>query len=81
MPKARHFAPPLVVFFLGCTALSSVAQAGWFDFGGSKSDAKPASDTKQADKSAAPAQDLDGSIEKDGMYSSPKCTAEQPRGP
>ena len=61
MPKARHFAPPLVVLFLGCTALSGVAQAGWFD-----SD-KPApapvavkDDTK--DKPPAPAQSLDESI-------------------
>jgi len=61
MPKARHLAPPLVVLFLGCTALSGAAQAGWFD-----SD-KPApapvavkDDTK--DKPPAPAQSLDESI-------------------
>jgi Flp pilus assembly protein TadD len=65
MPKARHFAPPLVVFFLGCTALSGVAQAGWFD-----SD-KPAPTPAPApvaikevgkDKPATPAQSLDESI-------------------
>jgi len=66
MPKARHFAPPLVVFFLGCTALSGVAQAGWFD---SDKPAPapvavkeiPGKDVAK-DKPAAPAQSLDESI-------------------
>ena len=66
MPKARHFAPPLVVFFLGCTALSGVAQAGWFD---SDTPAPapvavkeiPGKDVAK-DKPAAPAQSLDESI-------------------
>ena len=39
MSKAHHFAPPLLVLFLGCTALSSGAQAGWFDFGAAPLDA------------------------------------------
>ena len=54
MPKARHFAPPLVVFFLGCTALSGVAQAGWFD---SDKPAPPPVAVKEVvqDKPATPA--------------------------
>jgi Flp pilus assembly protein TadD len=61
MPKARHFAPPLVVLFLGCSALSGAAQAGWFD--SDKPAPAPSSvkdDTK--DKVAAPAQSLEESI-------------------
>ncbi len=61
MPKARHFAPPLVVFFLGCTALSSVAQAGWFD--SDKPAPTPVAVKEVAnDKPATPAQSLDESI-------------------
>src|SRR5579872_2944001 len=59
MPKARHFAPPLVVFFLGCTALSGVAQAGWFD---SDTPAPIAVKEVAKDKPATPAQSLDESI-------------------
>ena len=61
MPKARHFAPPLVVFFLGCTALSGVAQAGWFD--SDKPAPAPVAVKEVAkDKPATPAQSLDESI-------------------
>jgi Flp pilus assembly protein TadD len=58
MPKARHFAPPLVVFFLGCTALSGVAQAGWFD----SDKPAPVAVKDVANKPAAPAESLDESI-------------------
>jgi len=61
MPKARHFAPPLVVFFLGCTALSGVAQAGWFD-SDTPAPAPVAVKEVAKDKPAAPAQSLDESI-------------------
>jgi Flp pilus assembly protein TadD len=66
MPKSRHFAPPLVVLFLGCTALSGVAQAGWFD---SDTPAPAPVAVKEVplkdaakDKPATPAQSLDESI-------------------
>jgi Flp pilus assembly protein TadD len=63
MPKARHFAPPLVVFFLGCTALSSVAQAGWFDSDKPAPAPAPVAIKEVAkDKPATPAQSLDESI-------------------
>ena len=62
MPKARHFAPPLVVFFLGCTALSGVAQAGWFD-SDNPAPAPVAVKEVAKDKPAAPAQSLDESIQ------------------
>ena len=62
MPKAHHFVPPLLVLFLGCTALTSGAQAGWFDFGGEK--AKPAPVLPEAKEKAppSPAANLDESI-------------------
>ena len=59
MSKATAFAPPLIAFLLGCSALSAPAQAGWFD-----SDSKPAAPVpKKDDKPApAPAVTLDDSI-------------------
>lgn len=52
MSKAHHFAPPLLVLFLGCTILSGGAQAGWFD--SDKPQAKPAQPEAKA-KAAGPA--------------------------
>ena len=61
MPNTR-IALSLAALLLGATALSAPANAGWFDFGSSKSDEKP-SDKKAAPKpDPVPAQDLDGSI-------------------
>jgi Flp pilus assembly protein TadD len=64
MPKARHFAPPLVVLFLGCTALSGVAQAGWFDSDKPAPTPIPVKEApvKEVDKLPTPAQGLDESI-------------------
>lgn len=63
MPKARHFAPPLLVLFLGCTILSGGAQAGWFDFGSDKAAAKPAQpDAKEKALPVSPAANLEDSI-------------------
>lgn len=61
MAKTPHsrFLPALALCLLGCTALSSTAQAGWFGFGADKKDT--ASDKASRD-AAAPAGDLDGSI-------------------
>jgi Flp pilus assembly protein TadD len=61
MPKVRHFAPPLLMLFLGCTALSSGAQAGWFDLGSDKPQAKPVQ-PEAKEKAPAPAANLDDSI-------------------
>ncbi len=61
MPKARHFAPPLLMLFLGCTALSGGAQAGWFDFGSDKPATKPVQ-PEAKEKAPAPAANLDDSI-------------------
>lgn len=64
MPHTR-IALSLAALLLGATALSQPAQAGWFDFGSSKSDAKTAdkADAKTAATAdIAPAQDLDGAI-------------------
>ncbi|HVW72366.1 MAG TPA: tetratricopeptide repeat protein [Rhizomicrobium sp.] len=58
MPKALRFAPPLVALLLGCSALASAAQAGWFS-----PDPKPAA--KADDKANAappPAATLEDSI-------------------
>jgi len=56
----------VIAALLGATILSAPAYAGWFDFGSSKDDAKPArSGAKVEDKTQAPAQPaatLDGSI-------------------
>src|SRR5579863_1605360 len=59
MSKATAFAPPLIAFLLGCSALSNPAQAGWFD-----SDAKPAAPAPKKDDKPAPvpAATLDDSI-------------------
>jgi Flp pilus assembly protein TadD len=59
MPKASAFAPSLVALLLGCSALISPAQAGWFD-----SDSKPSAPVvKKDDKpQSAPAATLDDSI-------------------
>ena len=59
MSKATAFAPPLIAFLLGCTALGNCAQAGWFD-----AEPKPAAPVaKKDDKPApAPAATLDDSI-------------------
>ena len=64
MPKARHFAPPLLVLFLGCTVLTSGAQAGWFDFGSDKPATKPAQPEakEKATGPATPAANLEDSI-------------------
>src|SRR5271154_6933697 len=51
MPKAIRLAPTLVALLLGCSALSSAAQAGWFS-----ADPKPAETAKKDDKSQAAAQ-------------------------
>jgi Flp pilus assembly protein TadD len=60
MPKANHFVPPLLVLFLGCTALSGGAQAGWFDSG----KPKPAPVQPDAKEKAppSPSANLDESI-------------------
>ena len=51
------------VLFLGCTALSGGAQAGWFDFGSDKPAAKPVQPEAQGQQGrAAPAANLDDSI-------------------
>jgi Flp pilus assembly protein TadD len=60
MPKARPFVPPLLVLFLGCTVLSSAAQAGWFDFG-DKPKAVPVQ-PEAKEKAPTPAANLDESI-------------------
>lgn len=62
MPKANHFVPPLLVLFLGCTALTGGAQAGWFDFGSEKP--QPAAPQPEAKEKAPPAAaaNLDDSI-------------------
>jgi Flp pilus assembly protein TadD len=59
MPKATAFAPSLIALLLGCSALISPAQAGWFD-----SDSKPAAPVvKKDDKpQPLPAVTLDDSI-------------------
>jgi len=59
MPKATAFAPPLIAFLLGCSALSNTAQAGWFD-----SDSKPPAQVAKKDDRPAPppAVTLDDSI-------------------
>ncbi len=59
MSKATAFAPPLIAFLLGCSALSNPAQAGWFD-----SDAKPAAPAPKKDDKPAPlpAATIDDSI-------------------
>src|SRR6516165_10152156 len=59
MPKASAFAPSLIALLLGCSALLSPAQAGWFD-----SDSKPsAPGVKKDDKpQPLPAVTLDDSI-------------------
>jgi Flp pilus assembly protein TadD len=59
MPKATAFAPSLIAFLLGCSALISPAQAGWFD-----SDSKPAAPVvKKDDKpQPQPAVTMDDSI-------------------
>jgi Flp pilus assembly protein TadD len=61
MPKARHFAPPLVVLFLGWTALSGVAQAGWFDSDKPAPAPVPVKEVSKGNLST-PAQSLDQSI-------------------
>jgi Flp pilus assembly protein TadD len=61
MPHTR-IALSLAALLLGASA---PAHAGWFDFGTSKSDAKPAAKDdgkKAAAPATAPAQDLDGAI-------------------
>lgn len=60
MPKANHFVPPLLVLFLGCTALTGGAQAGWFD----SEKPKPAPVQPEAKENTAPsaATNLDESI-------------------
>lgn len=60
MPKANHFVPPLLVLFLGCTALSGGAQAGWFD----SEKPKPAPVQPEAKEKAppSPSANLDESI-------------------
>jgi Flp pilus assembly protein TadD len=59
MPKATAFAPSLIAILLGCSALISPAQAGWFD-----SDSKPAAPLVKKDDKAQPlpAVTLDDSI-------------------
>ena len=59
MPKATTFAPPLIAFLLGCSALSNVAQAGWFD-----AQSKPSAPVVQKDDKTKPlpAVTLDDSI-------------------
>ena len=49
MSKAKAFAPPLIAFLLGCSALGNPAQAGWFD-----SDPKPAAPAPKKDDKPAP---------------------------
>jgi Flp pilus assembly protein TadD len=59
MSKATRFAPSLVALLLGCSALSSAAQAGWFS-----SDSTPAA-AKTDNKAASapqPGTNLDDSI-------------------
>src|SRR3954469_24159159 len=60
MPKAHSLVPPLLVLFLGCTAISSGAQAGWLDFGDKPKPAPVQPDAKE--KAPAPAANLDESI-------------------
>ena len=60
MPKAIRFAPTLVALLLGCSALTSAAQADWFS-----SDSKPAETAKKDGKAQAaplPATNMDDSI-------------------
>jgi Flp pilus assembly protein TadD len=59
MPKATRFAPSLVAFLLGCSMLSSAAQAGWFI-----SDSKPATAAAKTDDKTQPqpAATLDDSV-------------------
>jgi Flp pilus assembly protein TadD len=59
MPKATAFAPSLIALLLGCSALISPAQAGWFG-----TDAKPAAPSakKDAAPQPLPAVTLDDSI-------------------
>jgi Flp pilus assembly protein TadD len=51
MPKAFRFAPTLVALLLGCSALTSAAQADWFS-----SDSKPAETAKKDGKAQAAPQ-------------------------
>ena len=62
MPKANHFVPPLFVLFLGCTALTSGAQAGWLDFGSEKPKPAPVQPEAKEKAPPAPAANLDDSI-------------------
>ncbi|HEY0265864.1 MAG TPA: tetratricopeptide repeat protein [Rhizomicrobium sp.] len=71
MPNRLRFAVPLAVLFLGCTALTGSAYAGWFDFGSDKPqtaakaanpDAKDTRDGKDTKDKVLPAQTLDDSI-------------------
>jgi Flp pilus assembly protein TadD len=65
MPNVRRFAS-LTVLMLGCTALTTgmagTAQAGWFDFGSSKSDAKTVKEAPKEAPAATRAATLDDSI-------------------
>lgn len=66
MPKTIRLAVPLAALLLASTAMAVPAQAGWFDFGGGKSDDTNSKDSTPASKDAKdkiqPAVTLDSSI-------------------
>ena len=79
MPKARHFVPPLVVLFLGCTALSSVAQAGWFDSDKPAPAPAPAAVKDDTKDKPTPAQSLEESIRHDSILQIVYMNGRRPR--